>query len=312
MEPRARGDFNATRAGREASRSRPGRTGAQPGQRSDHGRSAGAAAPCKARTRRIALRYALALAAVLGSAFRSHAQAVSVTMSLDNPTISISQTSTLHVYAQVIPSLRTNADRIFSWYINVLNTNGTVAGCNWSLMQKTASDQDPQTSSTGVSQGSNRVGIYDTFLNLPGAGTSNRVELLSVPVTGLAVGTTLFQVQAGTGQPDLSSDFLVAPKGGGQPYIGGDYSAALVNLNVITSAPCTPQLHVTDLSPGPGGFLLLTFTPCPSRNNTVESRSSLSNGVPWQALPGAPHNSGSVTVTNSSSPRFFRVRASLP
>jgi hypothetical protein len=250
---------------------------------------------------------------LLGSPLKCRAQAVSVTMSLDSPTTSISQTTMLHIYAQVVPSLRTNSDRIFSWYIDVLNTNGTIASANYSQMQKTASDQDPETSSSGFSQGANRRGIYDTFLNRPGAGTTNPVELLSVPVSGLAPGTTRFLVQAGTGVPQMSSDFLVAPKGGGQPYVGGDYSAAFVDLIVLNPAPCAPLLHIAPLSgPGPGATLLLTFTPCPNRTHTVEFISALTNGAVWQALPGAPHNSGSVTVTNSTSQRYFRVRASQP
>src|SRR6266850_1808021 len=162
---------------------------------------------------KLSLRLAL-VAALLAPARQSLAQAVAVTMSLDAPTISVGQGTTLHVYAQVVPNLRTNTERIFSWYVDVLNTNGSAVGVNYSGMQKTTSDQDPQTSSTGVSQGANRRGIYDTFLNRPGAGTSNAVELMSIPVTGLAAGQTRFLVQAGSGVPLMSSDFLAVPKSG--------------------------------------------------------------------------------------------------
>lgn len=256
----------------------------------------------------------LVAAATFGLAQQSPGQAVGVTMNLDAPTISVGGATTLHIYAQVVPGLRTNTDRIVSWYLDVLNTNGPAASANFGAMVKPASDKDPQTSSNGVSQAANRRGIYDTFLNLPGAGTTNAVELMSIPVTGLAVGQTRFLVQAGSGVALLSSDFQAAPKGGGAPYVGGDYTTAIVDLTVINSGPCMPQLQVTRLAGGggPNGTLQVTFVPCSGRNHTVEFRTALNDVAGWQALPGAPHNSGSVTVTNASAQRFYRVRASLP
>jgi len=257
---------------------------------------------------KLSLRLAL-VAALLAPARQSLAQAVAVTMSLDAPTISVGQGTTLHVYAQVVPNLRTNTERIFSWYVDVLNTNGSAVGVNYSGMQKTTSDQDPQTSSTGVSQGANRRGIYDTFLNRPGAGTSNAVELMSIPVTGLAAGQTRFLVQAGSGVPLMSSDFLAVPKSGGQPFVGGDYSAAFVDLIVTSSSACALQLHIASLA---GSRLQLTFTPCAGRNHTIEFRNGLSDLAGWQSVAGGPHNSGSITITNTTSQRFFRVRSTEP
>lgn len=251
--------------------------------------------------------------ALLGPVRQILGQAVAVTMSLDSSSISAGQSTTLRISAQVVPTLRTNADRIFSWYVDVLNTNGITASANYSAMLKTASDKDPQTSSTGVAQGANQRGIYDTFLNLSGAGTTNAVELMAIPVSGLVAGQTRFLVQMGTGVA-LSSDFQVAPKGGGPPFVGGDYTLAFADLTVTTSASCNPQLRVVRLAGGggSGGTLQLTFTPCAGRNHTVEFRNALGDVAGWQALPGAPHNSGSVTVTNLTAQRFFRVRASAP
>ena len=256
---------------------------------------------------------ALAVGLLFGARSVS-AQAVAVTMSLDNASINVSQTTTLRVRAQVVPNLRTSTDRIFSWYVDVLNTNGPIASANYAAMQKTASDNDGSTSSTGTADGANRRGIYDTFLNRPGAGVTNAVELMAIPVTGQSAGVTRFKVQAGTGVPELSSDFLVVPLGGGAPYTGGDYSVAFVDLTVTGSSACTPQLLVTPLANGggPGGTLQLTFTPCAGRNHTVEYRAALDDVPGWIALPNAPHNSGSVLVTNSVNYRFVRVRASLP
>ena len=254
----------------------------------------------------------LMLTVLVEPAQQSLAQAVSVTMTLDEPAISVGQSTILRIYAQVMPSLRTNTDRIFSWFVDVLNTNGIAASANYSAMQKATSDKDPHTSSNGVSQAANRRGIYDTFLELPGAGTSNAVELMSIPVAGLATGRTRFMVQAGSGVPLLSSDFQAVPKGGGSPLVGGDYTAAFVDLVITDSTPCVMQLQLTRLAGdgGPNGTLHLTFAPCLGRNHIVEFRSALGDVPAWQALPGAPHNSGSVMVTNTTAQRFFRVSAS--
>jgi hypothetical protein len=250
----------------------------------------------------------LLISLLLGPAQRGSAQAVAVTMRLETNVVQVGDSTVLHISAQVVPNLRSNAERIFSWYVDVLNTNGPVASANYNAMQKSASDNDAQISSTGVSQGANRRGIYDTFMNLPGAGTTNPIELISIPVTGLVAGQTRFRVQAGTGVPGLSDDFLVAPMDGSDPLTGGDYATAFADLLVVD--PCSLHLHLTlpaDGSPGQ-----LTFTPCPSRTHTVEYRDGLGDIAGWQTLPGAPHNSGSISVTNIGPHRFFRVKATIP
>ena len=91
----------------------------------------------------------------------ARSQAVAVTVSLDTNIIAVGETTQLHVYAQVTPPYRTNADRIFSWYVNVLNTNGTVAEADYDAMLKTASDNDPDLSSTGFTTNDGRFGITD-------------------------------------------------------------------------------------------------------------------------------------------------------
>ena len=251
----------------------------------------------------------LLLGLLAGQLQAVRAQAVAVTVSLDNPSIPVGSNTTLRVFAQVVPAQRTNADRIFSWYVNVLNTNGAVAGANYAAMLKTASDRAPQTSSTGFTTNANRFGIYDTFLNLPGAGVSNAVELMAIPVAGTAGGVTQFRVTAGSGVPALSEDFIVAPLGGGGFLSGGDYSVAATNLQVVAS--CQTTLHIALVSGGGlGKPLLLTFTPCAGFNQTVESRDNVKTGS-WSALPGAPHNSGSLYATNSTATKFFRVVSSL-
>lgn len=256
----------------------------------------------------------LAVILLLAGSGLSQGQSVAVTMSLDTNQLAVGQTTKLHVLAQVIPGLQPSSAQIFSWCVNVLNTNGAVASANYGAMLKTASDNDPQTSSTGTADGPNRRGIYDTFLNLPGAGVTNAVELMSIPVTGAAGGTTRFLTQAGTGVP-MDSDFLVFPNDGGDFYTGGDYSAAVADLTVIGSAPpSTLRLKIARLANNgrPGGTLQLTFTPSAGYTYTVESLAAFGKTNSWQALPGAPHNSGTVIVTNTGRASFYRVHATLP
>ena len=95
---------------------------------------------------------------------------------------------------------------------------------------------------------------------------------------------------------------------GGDPLIGGVYDAATAVLQVSATAPCRPLLSAAFNSLAGGtNRVALTFTPCTGHTNTVEFRDSLSTGI-WQALPGAPHNTGSVTDTNKVPTRYYRVR----
>jgi hypothetical protein len=242
------------------------------------------------------------------------AQIVAVTMKFDSPTISAGSATTLHIYAQVVPAQRTNSERIFSWYVDVLNPTPAVAQANYSQLQKPASDQNPDTSSFGVTQAANRRGIYDTFINdspvsKSGTGVNTPVELLNVPVQGLAIGQTTFSVAPGSGVTGLAEDFIVAPLNGGDPLVGGNYGAAIAVLQV-TAPLCTPTLSAAYSRLAPGtNRVSLTFVPCPNGTNVVEYRDSLVAGS-WQALAGAPHNSGSASDTNSVASRFYRVRVS--
>jgi hypothetical protein len=131
------------------------------------------------------------------------------------------------------------------------------------------------------------------------------VELMAIPITGLASGQTRFQIQAGTGS-DLSSDFQVVPISGGAPLTGGNYSAAQVVLTVAPGAPKGPlSISVTNASGGARG-VTLTFPPPSGVNVTVQFRDQLA-GVPWQPVAGAPHNLGAAFDLTTSPTRFYRV-----
>lgn len=253
-----------------------------------------------------------ALVAGLLGAFTSRgvSQAVNVTVNLDANSIAVGGSTTLHVFAQVVPGLRPTSDRIFSWYLDVLNTNGAVATANFGAMLKPASDKDPLISSFGQTQGANRRGIYDTFLNLAGAGVAAPVELMRIPVTGVVAGQTRFAVVAGSGVPQLEADFLVAPIGGGDPLFGGSYATAFADLVVTGGSGCVPVLQIARLAGGTQARL--TFTPCAGRTHTVEGLTSINGVATWQALPNAPHNTGDVVVNMTGPLRIFRVRVTNP
>ena len=171
-------------------------------------------------------------------------------------------------------------------------------------MTKPASDNDPFLSSTGVSVGGSRHAIYDTFLDRPGAGITSPVELLAVPIqVGNTSGAVRFQVSAGTGVPELGADFLVEPLGTGPPLVGGDYTIAVAELIV-----CDPRLRIERATEvGAPQRATLRFDPCPGADIFIESRPSLGASA-WQPLAGGPHNTGSLTVTNLGTDRFFRLR----
>lgn len=233
------------------------------------------------------------------------AQVVNVTASLDAASIPAGGSTTLRVFAQVVPGQQANASRIFSWYVDVLNTNGAVATANYSAMARTASDRDPLTSSNGTPDGPNRRGIYDTFLNLPGAGVLAPVELMAIPVTGVNAGQTRFRVQAGTGA-GLGADFLVAQNGGGPPLTGGLYAAAEAVLTVTGGAGSVQMsIGVTNAAGGNKGVTLV-FPTSPGFNFTAQFRTNLV-GTNWQSLPGAPHNSGTVFDLTPAPMKFYRV-----
>lgn len=231
--------------------------------------------------------------------------AVVVTASLDATTINSGQTTTLRIFAQVAPAVRPSAERIFSWYVDVLNTNAPAASANFNAMVKPASDNDPLISSTGLPDGAHRRGIFDTFLDLPGAGVAAPVQLMTIPVTGLAAGKTRFEVKAGSGVPALFADFIVAPTGGGDPLTGGDYTLATADLEVLQG--CFLLMQITPLNNG--AQLRMNFTPCAGFNHTVEFLDVLVSNGNWQPLPGAPHNTGQLTVNRVLNRQYYRVKA---
>ncbi|MSU36352.1 MAG: hypothetical protein EXS36_14900 [Pedosphaera sp.] len=242
----------------------------------------------------------------------ARAQYVAVTLKLDVTSLPIGASALLHVFAQVVPVQRLSSERIFSWHVDLLNTSSSIAQADYTALQKPASDNMSQTSS-GVTEGANRRGIYDTFItDVPrsksGTGVTTPVELFSVPIKALAAGRATFRVTAGRNK-GLAADFIVAPKSLDEPpRLGGVYDSATVGLDVTASGVCLPKLSAA-ATPLVGGKIKVTldFVPCAGRTHVVEFRDRL-NGGSWQPLPGGPHNSGGVSDADGVSARFYRIR----
>ena len=251
------------------------------------------------------LRKALAVALVATTPGLCLAQAVDVTVAFDDSVLMEGGSTMLRVYGQVAPAVSNQADRIFSWYVDLLNGGAGVATAQYGSLAMPAADGFPQTSSTGTTDGFDRRGIHDTFMGLPGAGVAAPVELLAVPVTAASTGTATFSVQAGTTVSNLVHDFQVARQGGGAAFTGGAYTAASANLLVMGLV----ELSIRSVAPGPE----ISFTPPAGLDWTVQYRDVLNLGPDWADLPVGPHHLGVVTDTVPAAVhRFYRVEGSAP
>ena len=244
----------------------------------------------------------LFLLALCLAPFALKAQPVSVTLTLDTNRLVAGQSTVIRVFAQITPENRPTTDRIFSWYVDVVNETPTVARADWLNLQKNTSDKDPRISSFGFGSEAIRSGIYDTFMNRPGAGRDEPVELLAVPIIATGSGTARFRVRHGTGVAHLSSDFIVAPLGGGDPLLGGDYSQASVELGVVGA------LAVSRAAVPEGTRISINYAVLPGQNHFIEWRDSLNPLSPWSTAEGGPHNAGTFTETNALPTRFYRLR----
>lgn len=66
----------------------------------------------------------------------AHGQAVEVTARFDTNRIALGGSTFLRVYAEVVPALKSKSDRIFSWYVDILNSTGDIATANYDYMTK--------------------------------------------------------------------------------------------------------------------------------------------------------------------------------
>ena len=154
------------------------------------------------------------------------------------------------------------------------------------------------------------------------------------PVKGVIPYTLEFQ-QINGPQTSCPSDPTLAPclhayswapaQKGGIYVLGGRYAAAqppaapLANgLHYFTTGPNNFQLPQSrnqflwwiNLETGAAQqlFDLTKLGPTISDPLVATNQQAILDATGWVALPGAPHNSGSVSVTNTTTQHFFRVR----
>lgn len=253
-----------------------------------------------------ALTRILSLAALwLGPGFASaQVPAVNVTITADDAVLFPGQKTMIRVFAQIDASIEADAVGIFTWYIDLLNSNEAVAVPDYDNLTMNTSDNVPNSSSSGTTIGENRRGIHNSmFLSDPGAGKGSPVELLAVEVTPNRLGVATFSVQAGTTKPLLTDDFLVSRTGLpplSPPFTGGNYAMASVTVSVI---PVTKAIEL-DIRKAAGECVEICFTPKAGFNHTVMFSENQLPGT-WTALPGAPHNGGSVIDSEMEPVRKF-------
>jgi hypothetical protein len=99
------------------------------------------------------------------------------------------------------------------------------------------------------------------------------------------------------------------------------YSVARDGVGLAETPPTTADtattvqvqqsvLVIISHSPSPGGIdteVTLSYQVLPGKNYTIEYSDDLGPQTLWQPVPGAPHNSGSVTESVTSSQRFYRL-----
>lgn len=227
------------------------------------------------------------------------AQSVDVTVTLDESSLLVGQTTMLRVKAAIKPSLTNQAEQIFSWYVDLVNSNSASSSIVAAQLVMSASDNTPSTTSSGTVQAAGIRAIYNTFMSLPNAGRLAPVELLAVPVVALQTGSVTFAVQPGSTAP-LAHDFIVAMTNGSAAY-GGDYALATAVLQVrqLAAFPISCALVTNGVR--------VTYTPVPGAEYTVQTTTN-PMAEAWVSLPGAPHNSGLVVDTNTGAKlRWYRV-----
>ncbi|MSU63750.1 MAG: hypothetical protein EXS31_15340 [Pedosphaera sp.] len=238
------------------------------------------------------------------------APAVNVSVALSTNRLFAGETAMLQVSAQVAPEYQSVSDQLFSWNIDLMNTSGAVAGIQMAGLQKPGSDHDVLTSGNGTAEESNLRGIFDTFLQTPGAGKDRPILLLSVPVVGKNPGRALLYVQAGSAAAGLMEDFLVATLDDGASLGGGDYSLARVELEVVAPVPPVTDVRSTlsFLTSQDRSHLALRYPTMAGKRYFVEFAEQLDPPVVWLPALDAPDNSGAVLITNVGGQRYYRIQ----
>jgi len=235
------------------------------------------------------------------------ANPVLVTLTLDTNKLAIGKTTLLRAWAEISPEFLPRASKIASWHVDLLSEGDSAATLDFAALKKSESDANPNSSSSGTSIGRTRQGIYDTLSKLPGAGYDRPVELFSIPITATVPGLMRFRMRAGTGPVAGGVDFLVTASEGNDPFTGGNYEFATIDLEVISSTQPVQLSSTAQALPGGRFRIVVSFPAIAGKNHFPESTATLSPGQ-WQSVPGGPFNSGTFVTTNTAPFQFFRVR----
>lgn len=183
---------------------------------------------------------------ILSTSNSAAAGAVRVTLQLDQTTLKVGQTTTAHVMAEIVPAEKPNTTQIFSWYVDLLNSAPTVFQIDPTTIIVPTADSDPNTSSKGTFTSGNLRAVYNSFFNTTNAGHDVAIELFSVTVKAVAVGSATLSVAAGSGAPALDHDFIVATISG-DPIFGGLYDTTPTQLTSFNNVPPTidPIANIT-------------------------------------------------------------------
>jgi len=165
--------------------------------------------------------------------------AVKVSCTTQDGRLKVGQVGTVHVYGAIDRDLLEQTDQIFSWYVDLLNSDTNIIQIDPATVQVPFSDRAAQSSSRGTLDKAGLHGVYDTFLKLPGAGHGEPVELFSVQFKAVGEGAAVLRVGPGSGVSGLSTDFIVVPIDIGDPLLGGSYDTASVEVATFINAPPT-------------------------------------------------------------------------
>src|SRR2546430_10532087 len=83
----------------------------------------------------------LLIAIVLCFGITTVAQPVTVTLILDTNIVAVGKSTVLHVYAEIAAEDKPATLQIFSWYVDFVNEDASIASANYSALQRPASDQ---------------------------------------------------------------------------------------------------------------------------------------------------------------------------
>ena len=167
----------------------------------------------------------LAAATILVCVCAAQAENVNVTVSLDNTTINVAGTTTLHVYGQTASG--TAGDGIVSWDVDLTVGNTTVAGLGLPVTLGSSWDHIGGQSSTGTWSSPTLDAIYDLAGSGTERGVGSPVELFSATISGLALGTSTLTIQA---DYFIGADFTTVV---GLNDDAGVYTSASTTLTVV-------------------------------------------------------------------------------